>query len=358
MKNYQKIIVLMLLVVSVCFSVILTASAAGTVDNLTFAVEASASAVKPGDEFTVTVSITKNDGFYFGTADLLYNSDVVEVVSIETPSTAFIAVKAIEATVSGSDAVAITIGTWENAQKALSEETIKNATLMTATDAVVVVKFKALATIDTDSVATLSLVATKAHIQGVSADGKRANYDYVINGSKDGSTPATDTVNVVAANHQHTMVVVEDECIPATCTEDGLTVSICSFCFEKQTAAVEKLGHEEVQHAGGAPTCTINGWNDYITCLRCDYSSYEETPAAGHTAEVIPAVPATWNQDGLTEGAKCSVCGQILTAQEVVPATGMPVWAIILIVIGGVVVAAGVVLLVMFATGKIGKKKN
>ena len=354
MKNYQKIIVLMLLVVSMCFSVILTASAEETVvDNLTFAVEASASAVKPGDEFTVTVKTTKNDGFYYGTADFKYDSALVEVVSIDVSSSAFTAVKADDK----SDYVAITIGTWENAQKALSEETIKNATLMTATDTVVVIKFKALAAVATDSVATLSLFATKAHIQGVSADGKRANYDYVINGSKDGSTPAAANVNIVAANHQHTFAVLEDEGTAPTCTEDGVIVSQCSFCFEKQEAAAEKLGHDEIEHKGYAPSCTVNGWKDYVTCSRCDYTTYEEIPA-GHTPETIPAVDATWNQDGLTEGVKCSVCDKILTAQEVIPATGMPVWAIILIVVGGVVLAAGIVLLVMFATGKIGKKKN
>ena len=41
-----------------------------------------------------------------------------------------------------------------------------------------------------------------------------------------------------------------------------------------------------------------------------------------HTPEEIPAVPATCVESGLTAGSRCSVCGEILVAQEVVAATG------------------------------------
>jgi hypothetical protein len=42
----------------------------------------------------------------------------------------------------------------------------------------------------------------------------------------------------------------------------------------------------------------------------------------GHTEEVIPAVAATCTETGLTEGKKCSVCGEITVQQEVVDALG------------------------------------
>ena len=43
---------------------------------------------------------------------------------------------------------------------------------------------------------------------------------------------------------------------------------------------------------------------------------------AEHTPEVMPAVEPTCGQDGLTEGSRCAVCGEILVPQEVIPATG------------------------------------
>ncbi len=41
-----------------------------------------------------------------------------------------------------------------------------------------------------------------------------------------------------------------------------------------------------------------------------------------HKAKVVPAVAPTATKTGLTEGKVCEVCGKVLVAQEVVPATG------------------------------------
>ena len=45
-------------------------------------------------------------------------------------------------------------------------------------------------------------------------------------------------------------------------------------------------------------------------------------PAKGHTEEVVPGKAATCTETGLTDGVKCSVCGETLTEQEVIPALG------------------------------------
>lgn len=42
----------------------------------------------------------------------------------------------------------------------------------------------------------------------------------------------------------------------------------------------------------------------------------------GHTLETIPGKDATCTEDGLTEGEKCSVCGEVLKAQQGIHATG------------------------------------
>ena len=42
------------------------------------------------------------------------------------------------------------------------------------------------------------------------------------------------------------------------------------------------LGHDEIEHDAQVPTCTEIGWDAYVTCSRCDYSTYNEIPATGH----------------------------------------------------------------------------
>ena len=82
-------------------------------------------------------------------------------------------------------------------------------------------------------------------------------------------------------------------------------------------------GHE---HSFGAwtvttePTCTEKGI-ETRTC-QCGETETREIDALGHTEEIIPAVEATCTETGLTEGKKCSVCGEILVAQEETPALG------------------------------------
>ena len=106
---------------------------------------------------------------------------------------------------------------------------------------------------------------------------------------------------------------------PATCTEDGVKTFTCGNCQETKTEAVEKLGHDTVQHEAKAATCTEIGWEAYEICKRCDYTTYKELPATGHTEVIDPAVEATCTKTGLTEGKHCSVCNTVLVAQKEIP---------------------------------------
>ena len=81
--------------------------------------------------------------------------------------------------------------------------------------------------------------------------------------------------------HSHTVFI--DESVEATCTTTGLTEGKhCSECGEILVAQ-------------------------------------KETPKKAHTEEIIPAVEATCTATGLTEGKKCSICGEILVAQVEAP---------------------------------------
>ena len=163
--------------------------------------------------------------------------------------------------------------------------------------------------------------------------------------------------------------------VAPTCTEDG-------YCATCNAAGEAALGHDMIGGENQAPTCTEPGFKSHV-CTRCDYSESYETPAMGHvwldatcicaktcancgekdgealphnwnysvvkeptcteqginkmscpdcgmvqsypvaalehTEEILPAKAPTCTEPGLSEGKKCSVCGEILVAQEEIP---------------------------------------
>lgn len=84
----------------------------------------------------------------------------------------------------------------------------------------------------------------------------------------------------------------------------------------------QKSGYAEHTYTitNDTATCTAAG-EKTETCV-CGLTQTTESTAKGHTEETIPAVPATCTTAGKTEGKKCSVCGEVLEAQQEVPATG------------------------------------
>lgn len=70
-------------------------------------------------------------------------------------------------------------------------------------------------------------------------------------------------------------------------------------------------------------TCTEDG-SVTVTCEECGaVLSAEVITAPGHTAVVDAAKEPTCVDTGLTEGSHCSVCDDVLVAQQTVPATGV-----------------------------------
>ena len=79
----------------------------------------------------------------------------------------------------------------------------------------------------------------------------------------------------------------EENLVPANCTEAGSydLVTYCVDCQEelsRESKTIPALGHKLVHHAGQAATCTVNGWEEYDTCERCDYTTYTAIEAPGH----------------------------------------------------------------------------
>ena len=131
-----------------------------------------------------------------------------------------------------------------------------------------------------------------------------------------------------------------------TCTAEGYTTHVCSACGNQYTdGTVAALGHTEKTVAGKAATCTESGLTDGVICSVCTIVITEQhsIPATGHTdvaptdfvcdvcstdlctehvAKKISGTAPTCTKNGYSDGAICSVCGEILTAQTEIPAVG------------------------------------
>ncbi len=92
-----------------------------------------------------------------------------------------------------------------------------------------------------------------------------------------------------------------------------------------------RCSHAMEMIAFKAATCMEDGNISYYYCTACDkyYNDSNGTveivlantilPATGHTAVTIPAVEPTYTTVGKTEGSQCSVCKEVLVAQEDIP---------------------------------------
>ena len=88
----------------------------------------------------------------------------------------------------------------------------------------------------------------------------------------------------------------------ATCSSDGTKTAKCTRCDATDTIVDEnsKIGHTVSTHPGKPATCTEAGYESYKECLYCDYTTYVEIPALGHTGGTATC----------TKLAECSVCGK------------------------------------------------
>ena len=130
--------------------------------------------------------------------------------------------------------------------------------------------------------------------------------DFEINGSglTDALTNAivlnfVDASITIPPQHSGRMTIEENRVDP-TCTVDGhydcvVYCSICKTELSRQTKTLDKTGHSLILHEAKNATCLENGWNEYETCSRCDYTTYVRIPVIDH----------------IYENGKCTMCGEL-----------------------------------------------
>ena len=138
---------------------------------------------------------------------------------------------------------------------------------------------------------------------------------------------------------------------PATCKATGLTdgkkCSVCNTELVKQEI-ISVVPHDERVIAAVEPTCKAEGLTEGKYCYECGDTLVDQTviPKLPHTYDddsdlycnvcggeraclhaetvVVPGESATCIKPGLTEGTKCNICGDVVVAQQVIPATNHP----------------------------------
>ncbi len=130
-----------------------------------------------------------------------------------------------------------------------------------------------------------------------------------------------DAVGKIVCSHSYSEWKLSGE----NCTEEKYSraCTLCGASDEKTEArSGEYAGHNIVDHTAKAPDCKSIGWEAYVSCTECDYTTYKELALTDHTPEILEGREPTETEYGYTEGSRCSVCLTVIVPQHKLLPTG------------------------------------
>ena len=74
--------------------------------------------------------------------------------------------------------------------------------------------------------------------------------------------------------------------------------------------------HTLTKHEGKPATCMSSGWEEYVTCSTCSYTTYKEIPKLSHSLSHHSAVEATCTENGSREYWSCFNCNSTFSDAE------------------------------------------
>lgn len=122
---------------------------------------------------------------------------------------------------------------------------------------------------------------------------------------------------------EYTYINVSDNSLP---NKEAVTGQYIDWNEQNFIFGEQKHAHEHVTKLVGATaaTCTETGYTGDEVCSICSevISQGETIPALGHKTALCNAVEPTCTEAGYTGDEVCTVCGEVISQGETIPATG------------------------------------